>query len=75
MSASDPVTDKPYGIRMTLPEEDPRRAEHLLGPDWEAYRWYATKAERDRDMVELTGQHPYYQRGERPSIDCEPIDP
>ncbi|MDN3517662.1 hypothetical protein QWY84_08580 [Aquisalimonas lutea] len=68
------AAEKPFGIRLTLPEGDPRRAEHLLGPDWEAYRWYATREERDRAMADMRGQHPYYQRGERPSVLCEPVD-
>ena len=38
---------KNFGIRITLPEDDPMRAEHLLGPDWEGFRWYDTAEERD----------------------------
>lgn len=73
MNAKKTDTDKRFGIRMTLPEGDPRRGSHLLGPDWEAYRWYATAEERDRMLKAMTSQHPYYQRGERPSVRCEPV--
>ena len=66
--------NKRFGIRLTLPEGDPRRGEHLLGPDWEAYRWYDTREERDRALRDMRGQHPYYQRGERPSVLCEPVE-
>ncbi len=64
---------KPYGIRITLPEDDPRRAPHLLGPDWEAYRWYATPEERDQAMKDMLREHPYSRRGDRPNIHCEPV--
>ncbi len=71
---SNQTTEKRFGIRMTLPEGDPRRGEHLLGPDWEAYRWFATAEDRDRRLADMKQQHPYYQRGERPSVRCEPVD-
>lgn len=71
---SNDSTEKRFGIRMTLPEDDPRRGEHLLGPDWEAYRWFATAEERDRRLADMRQQHPYYQRGERPSVRCEAVD-
>ncbi|WP_290651858.1 hypothetical protein [Aquisalimonas sp.] len=74
MSTTQNTTEKRFGIRLSLPEGDPRRAAHLLGPDWEAYRWYATVQERDQALADMTGQHPYYPRGERPSVRCEPVE-
>ncbi len=74
MSTKGTTTDKRYGIRLTLPEGDPRGGEHLLGPDWEAFRWYATAEERDRQLADMKAQHPNYQRGERPSVRCEPVE-
>ncbi|MFV8835228.1 hypothetical protein [Aquisalimonas sp.] len=74
MSGDRQNTEKRYGIRLTLPEGDPRRGEHLLGPDWEAFRWYATAEERDRKLADMRRQHPYYQPGERPSVRCEAVE-
>lgn len=67
-------TEKRFGIRLTLPEGDPRGGSHLLGPDWESYRWFATAEERDRRLEDMRRQFPYYQRGERPSVRCEAVD-
>jgi hypothetical protein len=55
---------KNYGIRITLPEDDPMRAPHLLGPDWEAFRWYETAAERDAAFEDMQRQLPIYRRGD-----------
>lgn len=59
---------KRYGIRCTLPPDDPMSAPHLLGPDWEAWRWYATEYERDQAYEELSREHLYSRRGDRPSV-------
>lgn len=58
---------KRFGIRFTLPPDDPMRAPHLLGPDWETFRWYETAEERDRALEQLQTPFPYYRRGDRPS--------
>ncbi len=58
---------KRYGIRGTLPEGDPLRLVHLLGPDWEWYKWYDTEAERNKALAELQEQFAYYRKGDMPS--------
>lgn len=60
--------EKKYGIRMTLPPGDPMRAPHLLGDDWEAYKWFTTEYERDQALTELQRKHPYYRVGDYPSL-------
>ncbi len=59
--------EKRYGIRITLPRGDPMRAPHLLGPDWESYRWFETAEERDRALAEMQAQPGYYRAGDVPS--------
>jgi hypothetical protein len=59
---------KPFGIRITLKPNDTLRAPHLLGKDWEAYRWYRTMEERDEAFEMLQQQPPYYQRGDNPNL-------
>lgn len=59
---------KPYGIRCTLPPDDPMTAPHLLGPDWESFRWYKTEQERDEAIEELSREHLYSRRGDKPSV-------
>ena len=56
-----------YGIRITLPDDDPMRAAHLLGDEWETVRWYDTEAARDRALREMQRQPGYYRRGDSPT--------
>lgn len=66
MNAKNPR--KRYGIRCTLPTDDPMSAPHLLGPDWEAYRWYDSEQERDEAVEAFSKEHLYSRRGDRPSV-------
>lgn len=67
-------TTKKYGIRMTLPPGDPMCSAHLLGDDWESYRWYATAEARDRTLREMRRKHPYYRIGDQPSLELTPVE-
>jgi len=66
MNAKNPR--KRYGIRCTLPPDDPMSAPHLLGPDWEAYRWYDSEQERDEAVEAFSREHLYSRRGDKPSV-------
>jgi len=59
---------KRFGIRCTLPPDDPMSAPHLLGPNWEAYRWYDTEQERDQAIEDFGREHLYSRRGDIPSV-------
>lgn len=59
--------NKRFGIQVTLPENHPFRLSHLLGEQWEAYRWYATVEERDRAFEEMRRKLPNYRIGDYPS--------
>lgn len=65
---------KSYGIKITLPEDDPLRAEHLLGPDWAGYRWYATAEERDDAFTDMQEELLWYRKGDRPSQIVEKVE-
>jgi hypothetical protein len=56
---------KRYGIRVTLPEESTMRAPHLLGPDWESFRWFDTEVARDNALAEMARELPNYRKGDR----------
>lgn len=71
---STSTTTKKYGIRMTLPSGDTMRAAHLLGEDWESYRWFATAEARDRALRELQHKHPYYRVGDYPTLEATPVE-
>ena len=61
-----------YGIRLSLPANDPLIP--LLGEDWEKIHWYETPEERDRALKEMTKQHLYYRKGDKPSFVYEKLD-
>ncbi len=66
--------EKPFGLRFTLPQEDPMRADHLLGPNWISERWFETEAQRDAIMRGYQEQFAYYRQGDRPSLVITAID-
>lgn len=70
-------TDKnrPYGVKVELPADDPFRMPHLLGDDWAGVRWYATASERDVAMAGILKQPGNYRKGDTPSIRVSAIDP
>ena len=55
---------KKYGVKITMPADDPMRAAHLLGPDWSSERWFETLAERDAWVEEQRHEHTYSRRGD-----------
>ncbi|HEX5314248.1 MAG TPA: hypothetical protein VFX38_04985 [Gammaproteobacteria bacterium] len=66
--------EKKYGVRITMPGDDPLRAEHLLGADWEAKRWFDTAEERDAWLEEQGYEHVYSRRGDIQSQVYEKIE-
>ena len=54
--------EKKYGIRVTLPGGDTMSAPHLLGERWESYRWFASEADRERALADMSRQLPNYRR-------------
>lgn len=65
---------KRYGIRITMPSDDPFRAAHLLGESWEGHRWFDSERERDRIFEEMTLLPPYYRDGDSPNQVLEKIE-
>lgn len=75
MSMQTAPEGRPYGIRTTLPAGAPLAEAHLLGPDFEAYTWFATASERDAALAHLRQRHPWSRPGDVPAIECHSIDP
>jgi hypothetical protein len=69
--AERPRGPKIYGIRLSLPREDPMR--RLLGDDWAEFQWFDTEAARDAKMKQLGEQFVYYRRGDRPTFILERV--
>lgn len=51
---------------MELDGDDPLRA--VLGDDWQTVRWYASEAERDAALEEMSSEHRYSRRGDQPTL-------
>ena len=50
-------------------------AHHLLGPDFEAFRWYDSREARD-EAWDAMQRHPgYYRSGDTPTQVLSKIDP
>ena len=64
-----------YGIRVTLPSGDVMCAPHLLGPDFEAFRWYGSREARDAAFEEMQRHPDYYRSGDVPTQVLTKIDP
>jgi hypothetical protein len=63
---------RPYGVRVSLPPGDPFR--NLLGPEWHRVHWYATDAERDAALAEMSRRHEYSRSGDRPALVFEKVE-
>jgi hypothetical protein len=62
----------PYGIRVSLPAGDPFRK--LLGPEWQRLHWYATPADRDTAMREMSRRHEYSRVTDKPALVFQKIE-
>lgn len=63
---------KPFGIRVHLPPGD--TFVRLLGETWEREHWFATREERDKALADMASEHLYSRRGDRPTLQFDPID-
>ncbi len=55
---------KQFGIRITIPDDSTMAKDHLLGKDWESYRWYSSAAARDHAYEEMMSQPFNYREGD-----------
>ena len=63
---------KPYGVRVSLPAGDPFRK--IMGADWHRVHWYATSAERDAALVEMSRRHEYSRSLDKPTLVFEKVE-
>ena len=52
---------------------DPFR--HLVGDDWQKEHWFASRAERDAALAQMSGRYVYFRPGDAPTLDFEKVDP
>ena len=70
--ATQPAAERRFGIRVSAPPGDPFR--RLVGDDWHSFRWFASRADRDRTMQEMAERHLYSRIGDLPSIVLEAVE-
>ena len=66
------ATDLRHGIRVQLRATDPFRK--LVGDGWSKEHWYATAAERDQALIEMSTRYPYFRPGDAPALVFQKID-
>jgi hypothetical protein len=67
-----PPGPKTWGLRLSLPENDPMRP--LLGEDWHEFQWFATEQAREAKLGQLRRQFVYYREGDQPSFVVERVN-
>jgi hypothetical protein len=63
---------KPYGISVKLRPGDPFL--RLLGEDWRKLHWYATAAERDAALLDMSRRHEFSRQGDEPALRFDKIE-
>ncbi len=63
---------KPYGVRVSLPPGDPFC--NIMGADWHRTHWYASAAERDAALIEMSRRHEYSRIGDKPALVFEKVE-
>ncbi len=63
----------PTAFACSLRRNDPFRK--LLGDDWTREHWFASSAERDARLAEMSGRYLYFRPGDAPALDFERVDP
>lgn len=55
----------PFGLRVSLVPSDPFTK--LLGADWQRTHWFATAAERDAALAEMSRRHEFSRPADAPA--------
>lgn len=65
---------KQFGIRITLPKSSAMRFDHLLGKDWESFRWYDNAEQRDHAFEDMMSQPRNYRDSDTISQRLEKVE-
>ena len=70
---SVPQNEKqPYGIHISLAENDPFR--RLVAENWEVFHWFTNAADRDATLADMSRRHEYSRRGDVPTLRYKPVE-
>lgn len=62
----------PYGVRISLRPGDPFRK--LMGGEWHREHWFASAAERDAALADMSRKHEYSRVGDKPALVFEKVE-
>lgn len=62
----------PYGVRVSLRVGDPFRK--IMGAEWQRMHWFATPAERDAALVDMSRRHEYSRIGDKPALVFDKVE-
>ncbi len=63
---------KPYGVRVSLRRGDPFCK--IMGAEWHREHWFASAAERDAALGEMSRRHEYSRVGDKPALTFEKVE-
>lgn len=63
-----------YGVKMTLQENSPLSAEHLLGDQFASERWFDTKEERETFLESYQKPYIYFRRSDATTMRYELLE-
>jgi len=64
--------EKRFGFRVRLRATDPFR--NLIGAEWNKEHWFATPAERDQALQEMSERYLYFRQGDQPTLTFEKVE-
>jgi len=72
LNALPPDTEKRYGIRVSLRDNDPFR--RLLAEDWQTFHWFADARQRDAALADMSARHQFSRMGDTPTLQYEAVE-
>ena len=63
---------KRYSVRVSLRPGDPFRK--IMGAEWHRVHWFATVAERDAALADMSRKHEYSRIGDKPALQFEKVE-
>lgn len=67
------MSEKKYGIRVTMPEGDAMAQTHLL-EGFEYFRWFESAARRDKEFDQMSERYVYLRKSDNQSQILEKIE-
>lgn len=67
------MSEKKYGIRVTMPEDDSMAKSHLL-EGFEYFRWFESAERRDREFEQMSERYVYLRKSDNQTQILEKVE-